>query len=273
MNTKVVLITGCSSGIGYLTSLTFARNGWVVYATMRNMQSEGGLKLSTIAKNEKLDLIVLPLDVTSQPSVDYAITTIINRSGRIDILVNNAGFGFRGPVEHLTVESLKDQYETNVFGVIRMINTVLSHMKSQKSGMIINISSTLGLATVPLFAAYSSSKHALESISEALSYEVDKYRIKVVLINPGTFETNFRKNNKKPNVENTSYESTKNKMGRLFKWNKPKNAQIVANKIFKVAQEKNPKLHYLVGIDAAIINLLYKLTSHKFRKLLFKLVR
>ncbi|PJA87106.1 MAG: short-chain dehydrogenase/reductase [Candidatus Moranbacteria bacterium CG_4_9_14_3_um_filter_42_9] len=275
MNKQVVVITGCSSGIGYLTALTFARNGWATYATMRNVQSTGGIKLLEITQKEGIDLNILALDVTNQQSVKAAVSMVLTRCHKIDVLVNNAGFGYKAPIEQLTIENFNEQYETNVFGALRTIQAVLPSMKASKSGKIINISSILGLISVPLFGVYSSSKHALESITEVLSYELDKYNIRLSIVEPGTFETEFGKNVKGRAHKTEENKSVHNSMARLMrlKINRPKNAQIVADKIYGIAINPNPNLHYLVGTDAIILNLLYRLTSHKFRKFIFRLIK
>src|SRR5690606_21809678 len=134
--------TGCSSGIGLSTSVALARSGYTTYATMRDL-SKSKL-LQSILEKEKLPISIIQLDVTEDKSVARAIKDIIGKSGRIDILVNNAGFGITGAFEDLTVDEIKQQFETNFFGLIRVTQGVLPYMRSQHSGVIVNISSGLG---------------------------------------------------------------------------------------------------------------------------------
>ena len=160
---KVAVVTGSSSGIGREISLMLARNGFTTYATMRNLAKTNELK--TIADKEKLPLKSEHLDVTDDNSVGNAIKTIFDESNRIDILVNNAGYGLTGALEDLDVNEIKSQYETNVFGLVRTIQSVLPIMRKQKSGTIVNISSGLGRFGIAASSAYASSKFAVEGIS------------------------------------------------------------------------------------------------------------
>ncbi len=160
---KVAVVTGSSSGIGREISLMLARNGFTTYATMRNLAKTNELK--TIADKEKLPLKIEHLDVTDDNSVGNAIKTIFDESNRIDILVNNAGYGLTGALEDLDVNEIKSQYETNVFGLVRTIQSVLPIMRKQKSGTIVNISSGLGRFGIAASSAYASSKFAVEGIS------------------------------------------------------------------------------------------------------------
>ena len=202
MNKKVVFITGCSSGIGYLTARLFARNGWKVFAGIRDLNGEGANKLANIAKLEELDLQLVEIDVSSETSVDNALTKFKQEQFQIDVLINNAGFGYVGPVEVFSDYEVKNQYETNVYGVLRVSRHLIPLMRAQKSGTIINISSIAGLTPFPLYGLYASSKFALESLSEAMAFELNHFGIKVSLVEPGTFETNFSKNLKKSdNIE------------------------------------------------------------------------
>lgn len=137
---KVALVTGSATGIGYETAVHLAENGFRTYASMRNLQKANGL--IDIAKNENQSLRLIHLDVTDDISITKAIDTVINESGRIDVLVNNAGYGLVGSVEDMSIEEMKAQYETNVFGVFRVTKAVLPYMRKQHGGSIINISSS-----------------------------------------------------------------------------------------------------------------------------------
>src|ERR671931_1386969 len=138
-NQQVAIVTGSSSGIGYETSLTLARNGFLTYATMRNLNNSENIK--SVATNENLPIHINQLDVTDDVSVKNTVQAILSETGRIDVLVNNAGYGLNGAFEDLAMEEIKAQYETNVFGLIRTTQAVLPIMRKQNSGTIVNISS------------------------------------------------------------------------------------------------------------------------------------
>ena len=188
----VAVVTGSSSGIGYETSLLLAKNGFFTYATMRSPDKSS--KIINLKQNEKLLLEVLRLDVTDDKSVKEAIKKIVNERGTIDVLVNNAGYALVGPLEELSIQEIKEQYETNVFGVIRVIKEILPIMRKQRHGIIVNISSVAGRTGFPLTSAYVSSKFALEGLSESIAYEIEQFGIKVILIEPGVIKTNFDRN-------------------------------------------------------------------------------
>ena len=191
---QVAIITGCSSGIGYETSILLAKNGFKTYATMRNPAK--GNKLKEIAENENLDLNVIKLDVTDDYSIKNAINEIIQETNRIDVLVNNAGNNIAGSVEDLSIEEFKEQFETNLFGLIRVTKEILPIMRKQRMGMIVNVSSIIGKMAIPLNSAYVSSKFAVEGFSESIRYELEDFGIKVILIEPGVVKSNFYENTK-----------------------------------------------------------------------------
>ncbi|MGI0000573.1 MAG: SDR family oxidoreductase [Nitrososphaeraceae archaeon] len=195
-NKKIAVVTGSSSGIGFETSLLLARNGFYTYATMRDtLKSE---KIEKIANKENLPLEVLSMDVNNDDSVRNAIHKIIDKKKKIDILVNNAGFGLFGALEDISIADIKQQFETNLFGAIRTIKEVLSTMRKQKNGIIINITSIAGVVGIPAECIYVSTKFALEGLTESISYELQPYGIKVVIIEPGVINTNFVPNIKFP---------------------------------------------------------------------------
>ena len=191
---QVAIITGCSSGIGYETSILLAKNGFKTYATMRN--PDKGNKLKEIAENENLDLNVIKLDVTDDYSIKNAINEIIQETNRIDVLVNNAGNNIAGSVEDLSIEEFKEQFETNFFGLIKVTKEILPIMRKQRMGMIVNVSSIIGKMAIPLNSAYVSSKFAVEGFSESIRYELEDFGIKVILIEPGVVKSNFYENTK-----------------------------------------------------------------------------
>ena len=186
---RLAVVTGSSTGIGFETSLMLARNGYFTYATMRNIQKSK--EIERIAQQENLPIRIVEMDVDNDNSVKTTIEKIISERNRIDILVNNAGYGLFGALEDLPMEEIKRQYETNVFGVIRVSQNVLPIMRSQRDGIIINISSVSGLAGIPSQSVYVSTKYALEGLSESLSFEVETYGIKIILIEPGVINTGF----------------------------------------------------------------------------------
>jgi NADP-dependent 3-hydroxy acid dehydrogenase YdfG len=178
---KVVLITGCSTGIGRDLAQKLTQAGYTVAATARNVESL-----------EDLDAALkLPLDVTQTESVRSAVACVIQRFGRIDVLVNNAGYSQIGAIEELQDSQIQQMYDVNVFGVVRMIRAVAPYMREKKSGQIINIGSISGKLVTPANGAYSSTKFALEAISDALRLELEPFHIQVVLIEPGAIKTNF----------------------------------------------------------------------------------
>ncbi len=182
-----VLITGCSTGIGYAIAETLARNGYNVYATMRNPQKAPAL--AELSKNENLPITVIALDVDDEKSVQSAMQEVIKAAGQIDILVNNAGIAFVGSVEELSIELFQAVMQTNYFGTLRCIQAVLPEMRKRESGHIINISSVSGKLYSPCFGAYVSSKAAVEALSESLAGEVGRFGIKVSLVEPGVIDT------------------------------------------------------------------------------------
>ncbi len=166
-NNKVALVTGSSSGIGCETALMLARNGFLTYATMRNLNKSENIK--SIASKENLPIRITKLDVTDDVSVKNAVQTMSSETGRIDVLVNNAGYVLDGAFEDLSMDEIKAQYETNVFGLIRTTQKVLPIMRKQKSGIIVNISSIAGKFGYPGGSAYISTKFAVEGLSESNS--------------------------------------------------------------------------------------------------------
>jgi NAD(P)-dependent dehydrogenase (short-subunit alcohol dehydrogenase family) len=180
---RAVLITGCSSGIGWATAERLARRGWTVYATARNVDA--------IAPLEERGCRLLPLDVTDEFSMHSAIEEVERAEGAVGVLVNNAGYSQSGAVEEVPMEKVRHQFETNVFGLARMCQLVLPGMRRQGFGMIINLSSMGGKLTFPGGGYYHASKHAVEAISDALRFEVRGFGMKVVVIEPGLIRTGF----------------------------------------------------------------------------------
>src|SRR6476660_5528954 len=217
---------------------------------MRN--PEKGAKMRTIQSGENLPIEIIQLDVTSDKSVRHAIQSILSRSGRIDVLVNNAGYGLVGAFEELGMDEIKEQYETNFFGVIRVTQAVIPIMKEQKSGLIVNISSGAGRFGYPGGSAYVSTKFALEGLSESMAYELDRFDIKVALVEPGFVRTNFvTVVAKKSQDPNSPYSQIMQKTATVFEnmMANASSADLVAKVVLNAVTNENPNLRYLAGKD------------------------
>ena len=251
---KIALVTGSSSGMGYETSLSLAREGYFTYATMRDLTKADEIK--KIAENENLPLKVIELDVDNEDSTENAIRSIIDEKQRIDVLVNNAGWGIWGTAEDVSLEEFREQFETNFFSIIRMIQKVAPVMRKQGTGDIVNISSIAGRIGFPVSAAYISSKFALEGLSESIRYELGQFGINVIIIEPGVIKTNFFDSMKiaKKVDESDTYRDITIKVISGFKMmaemgTPPKE---VASVIIKSLKEEKPLPRYVVGNDAAM---------------------
>jgi NAD(P)-dependent dehydrogenase (short-subunit alcohol dehydrogenase family) len=188
---KSVLITGATDGLGKALALLLANRGYRVFAAGRS--TEKLAELDQIARQQNLSLESIPLDVCSDASVQSAIAVVLAKAGTIDVLVNNAGVNYTAAVEDLSMEDWRAQFETNFFGVLRVTRAVLPHMRERRGGRILMMSSLSGLVTPPTQGAYSSSKHALEALSNALRMELYPFGIDVVLIEPGYIITGIQK--------------------------------------------------------------------------------
>ena len=248
----VALVTGCSSGIGLETAISLAREGHFTYATMRNMKKSEDL--DKIVHDEDLPIKILELDVDDEESVDNTIAKIMEEKGRIDTLVNNAGWGMWGTVEDVSIEEFKQQFETNFFSIIRMIQKVAPIMRKQKSGNIVNVSSVAGRIGFPVSPAYISSKFALEGLSECLRFELGPFGINVIIIEPGVIKTNFfdsMKMAKKSNSDSVYNEITSKVVsGVKMMAEMGTESKEVANTIIKSINAENPLPRYIVGNDA-----------------------
>jgi NAD(P)-dependent dehydrogenase (short-subunit alcohol dehydrogenase family) len=251
-NQRVAIVTGSSSGIGLDTSITLAQNGFLTYATMRNLDK--GSVIETAAEKEKIPIRVVELDVTDDRSVKDAIQHIISEIGKIDVLVNNAGYGLVGAFEDLSMEEIKSQYETNVFGLMRVTQKVLPIMRKQESGIIVNVSSGAGIFGYPGGSAYVSTKFAVEGLTESISYELESFGIKVVLIEPGFIRTNFANAMilaKKAQDPNSPYsammQTIQSNSSEMAKNASPVDS--VSSAILKAVTSRRPNLRYLVGKD------------------------
>jgi NAD(P)-dependent dehydrogenase (short-subunit alcohol dehydrogenase family) len=252
-NQRVAVVTGSSSGIGYETSLTLARNGFLTYATMRNLDKSGNIK--SVVYKEKLPLKIIQLDVTDGGSVRNAMQSIIAESSRIDVLVNNAGYPLNGAFEDLAMDEIKAQYETNLFGVIRATQAALPLMRKQKSGIIVNISSGgVTLGGIPGGSAYVSTKFAVEGLSKSMAYELEPFGIKVVLVEPGVIRSDFIKNvvaAKKSQDPDSPYAQFMQNVAASLQHmlEGGSSADVVAKVVLKAVTSENPSPKYLAGKD------------------------
>lgn len=236
---KVVLITGGSSGIGKSIGEFLHRKGFVVYGTSRNPER---------VLNSVFPLVAL--DVRNVDSIQAAIAKIIATSGRIDVVINNAGVGITGPLEEIPTEEIKNNFETNLFGPIEVIKAVLPQMREQKSGLIINVTSIAGYMGLPYRSIYSASKGALELITEALRMEVKSFGIQITNVAPGDFATNIASGRfHAPLIKGSAYEIP---YGNTLKMmdehvDSGSNPDEMAVAVYTIIQSDNPKVHYKVG--------------------------
>lgn len=260
---KVILITGISSGFGKQTAGLLAANGHIVYGTVR----KGTADISHVN--------TLILDLTDIDSIKKVVHTIVQKEGRIDILINNAGMHTGGPIETSPIENIKLQMDTNFLGMANLTREVLPVMRKQGGGTIINFSSIGGLMGLPFQAFYSAGKFAIEGFSEALRMEVNKFKINIVLINPGDFHTNNsanRRNFLAPTEINDPYNLQYEKTMAVIEKDEANGWEpvVLARKIVKIAETKNPRQRYIIASfeQKLAVVLKYVLPSKLFRMIL-----
>jgi NAD(P)-dependent dehydrogenase (short-subunit alcohol dehydrogenase family) len=251
---SVVLITGCSSGIGMLAARRFARAGFRVFASMRDPRR--GAALRQEALREGWWLRTPALDVTRDESVAAAIAALFEETGgRIDVLVNNAGYLCLGAVEETSPEALRAQLETNVIGVLRVTRAVLPAMRARHSGVLVNVSSVLGRVIIPANGPYQASKWALEALTETLRYEVRPFGIRVTCIEPGPFKTRIRANLVSANErqgDGSPYEWMVDRYLESSARLRRGEPDQVAEVIFRAATRARPRLRWSVGATAMV---------------------
>ncbi|MDZ7887070.1 MAG: oxidoreductase [Mycobacterium sp.] len=235
----VALVTGAKSGLGRFTARALLDAGYQVVGTSRNTE---GL-------DDEQNLSFLELDVTRDESVAAAVDTVIARFGRIDVLVNNAGMGLNGASEENSITQSQRLFDINVYGVMRMTNAVLPHMRRQGSGRIVNISSIFGLMPAPFMAAYSATKFAVEGYSESVDHEVRDDNIRVVLVEPGGTRTGFDDNTAQPDNPLSAYEHRRRRSNQAVadQVNNGDDPLVVAKAIVSAATDTSPKLRYPAG--------------------------
>ncbi|TYP98222.1 short-subunit dehydrogenase [Tenacibaculum adriaticum] len=236
---KVVLVTGASSGIGKAIASFLHQKNYIVYGTSRNPQHVTDVPFKMVA-----------LDVLNTVSIKKAVEEVITSEGRLDVLINNAGKGITGPIEDTPTEEMKSNFDTNFFGPIEVMKAVLPQMRKQKSGKIINVTSIAGYMGLPFRGVYSASKGALELITEATNMEVKKLGIDVVSVAPGDFATNIASGRyHTPVFEESAYKEKYAENLALMDnhVDAGMDPKVMAKAIYKIIKTKNPKIHYKIG--------------------------
>jgi NAD(P)-dependent dehydrogenase (short-subunit alcohol dehydrogenase family) len=239
---KVAIVTGASSGIGEATAIHLASLGYRVFGTSRkgdNGKTKGQFEL-------------LPLDVTNDESVESLVKTVMAKTGRIDVLVNNAGIGVAGGAEESSLEQVHSIFDTNVYGMIRMIKATLPHMRNQKEGRIINVSSIVGKIPAPFMAVYSSTKHAVEGYSESLDHEIRQFGIRSILIEPAYTKTQFDQSSSPADSFLDIYKKNRKVVSEIIEaaMQTGDPAEEVAHTIAKALSDVKPKVRYTSGSKA-----------------------
>ena len=241
--TKTILITGASSGFGKETAKLFQQRGWNVIATMRSPEKETEL-------TQLINVFVTYLDVTDQQSVEKAVKAGAEKFGSIDVLLNNAGYAVMGAMEASPETSIRKQFDVNVLGMINVTKAVLPFMRSRKNGIIINLSSVFGVAAFPFFSLYNASKFAVEGLSESLQFELRPLDIKVKIIEPGGYNTNFGTSSMDA-VGNGNIEDYSDGINKIFsglsQYKPNGNISEVAEKIYEASTDNSDQLRYPVG--------------------------
>lgn len=236
---KVAIVTGVSSGIGQEIAQRLTERGWQVFGTVRNLNEAKALAGVKLVR----------LDVTDLASVNQAIQTVLQASGRIDALVNNAGYALMGALEETSIEEAQQQFETNFFGVMRMTQAVLPTMRQQQAGRIVNISSVLGFLPAPYMGVYSASKHAVEGYTETLDHEVRRFGIRALLVEPGYTRTAFGTKAKTTAVALAAYANERQRAAAAMQSQVDKAAgpAAVATAVYTALTSPRPSLRYPVG--------------------------
>jgi short-subunit dehydrogenase len=261
---KVVLVTGASSGLGQSVAEYLATKNYTVYGTSRQPK-----------KLENNGVWFKSLDVRYADSIKQCIESVISDEGRIDILINNAGVGITGPMEEIPVEEAKAHFDTNFFGPLQVINTVLPFMRKQKNGLIINITSIAAHMGLPFRGMYSASKGALAKVTESYRMELKQHHIKMVNLAPGDFATNIASGRfHSPLKDNSPYHEDYKKSLDLMDEDvdSGEDPVILAKKIYNIIQESNPKVNYTSGafLQCFSVTLKHLLPQKLFEKILLK---
>lgn len=247
---KTVLITGATSGIGFATAELFLSKNWTVISTGRNKES--------LEKLSEMGSHTMTMDVTKEEDIDAVFHEIEKKFSAPDVLVNNAGYGQFGPIEETDDKSARKQFDTNVFGLVSVTRRVLPLMRKQGTGRIINVSSIAGRISIPGGGWYAASKHAVEAISDALRWEVKKFGIKVIVIQPGPIKTGFSSTVKEQMVVDTTVTHYNEILTAILNAGNNTSGGSVkdcAFKIYKAATAKSPKTRYILTKEARLIKI------------------
>ena len=263
MKPQVILVTGCSSGIGRATAVEAAERGHRVFATARRPADLSDLAAQGIE--------TLALDVTDETSVADGVLGVLGKAGRIDALVNNAGYGQYGAIEDVSVAEWRRQFDVNFFGALAVIRAVLPAMREARRGTIVNVSSVAGKVAIPFAGPYCASKHALEAISDALRVEVAPWKIRVVVVEPGPISTRFGDRTREstarilgtPGPYSSFYPNAERASERDFQRGK-RGPDVVARVILQAIESPRPRTRYRVAPLAKILVPLKRLTSDRF---------
>ncbi len=236
---KVVLVTGASSGIGRAIAITLSNAGYKVFGASRSVET--GLVSDGV--------IQLQLDVTNEESIKKALSYVQEKEGRLDVLVNNAGLGMIGALENTSSRQVEEIFQTNVYGVLNMCRAALPMMRQQRSGTIFNVTSIAGLMGLPFRGIYSASKSAVEGFSEALSAEVNQFGIKVIIIEPGDFKTGINENRRIAELQSSVYEPFQSAV--IAQVNREVNdapdPSLIGHALIRMLKKNHPRLRYKVA--------------------------
>jgi NAD(P)-dependent dehydrogenase (short-subunit alcohol dehydrogenase family) len=245
---KTALVTGASSGIGEATAQRLVMAGYKVYGTSRRA-----------AKASQRSFELLPLDVTSDESVEATVAEVLRAEGRIDLLVNNAGFGIApAAAEESSIEQARSIFETNFFGIVRMTRAVVPHMRRQRAGRVINIGSVLGFLPMPYAALYAATKHAVEGYSESLDHELRTWGVRVSVIEPAYTKTGFDANFLEADSKLDEYHEVRASLRKTLTevMAAADDPGVVADVVLEAASAARPKLRYTAGVRAGRLRLL-----------------
>ena len=244
LKNKPALITGVSSGIGREIAQLLAERGARVFGTVRNPQSASSIR----------GVELVSLEVTDDASVSAAVRSVEQKAGPIQLLVNNAGYSFMGALEETSVDEARQQFETNLFGMLRVTNAVLPGMRQQGFGRIVNISSVLGFLPAPYMGIYAASKHAVEGYTETLDHEVRRFGVRAMLVEPAYTKTNLNGNTKSAKITLEAYAEERKRLTEMTQQNidRGDDPRMVADAVWDALTASSPRLRYPVGKGIAL---------------------
>ncbi|WBW99013.1 SDR family oxidoreductase [Oceanirhabdus sp. W0125-5] len=260
---SVALVIGASSGVGKACAEFLHKYGYKVYGTSRKVEFPD----SEIMED---GIVMVPLEVTDSNSIKKVVDYIIGREGEINLLINCPGYGLSGAVEDISLNEVREIFETNLFGIMMVCRNVLPYMRENKKGLIVNISSVAGIISIPYQSMYSATKYALEAVSEAMRIEVKPFGVKVALIEPGDMKTNFIRIAAKDADENSVYKLRYEKaVDEMIKSeeNGPE-AEVVIKELKRILKKRNPSLRNIVGMKYKLIGKLRKLLPERLLELI-----